>query len=510
MQPPQGFDPQNGYAGGQDQGGTPPWNQLPPGQQWVRRPIPGQNASAGPAPGQVPPPAQIVLEQSPQGYANPPGPGAPMAGQRQMEQSGAPAASPTAPPPQNGYQPPKTGLPRTSPRRGKGIYIALALAVLGLAAFLAARMLSPVGVSYAQVHYGSKTAMYTGDAVLVRSETVQSQENVSQIDFKAEEGATVERGKLVATIYTSGFNAKEWVTLNNYRSQVKEYHKILIENSSSDSDLQGRMDTVHDVAMEVQRLVHGSRGSVNSLENSLLEAMQSQQIYIKQKNPDDQKLNRLYDDENTQLQRISTWTKQFAASADGLVSFYTDGYEKALNMSTYADFSPTEVRAMYNGQTPQVETSVGTRNATDIYRMVKKEQWAVLMLCHEKTNAPLENHTYNLVIESYDGNPLAATVVNCTRSGGELLVRLVVDDVSFLEKIMYLRSCQVRLSENVSSLTVPSNAIYVKNGRKGVVVVMEGGEYWTGVEVTGEDHNVAYVVPDYPGVLYDGAYVRLF
>ena len=49
--------------------------------------------------------------------------------------------------------------------------------------------------------------------------------------------------------------------------------------------------------------------------------MQAQQIYIKQKYPDDQKLSRLYDDENTQMQRITTWTKQFAAPADGLVSF---------------------------------------------------------------------------------------------------------------------------------------------------------------------------------------------
>lgn len=504
MQPPQGYDPQNGYAGGQDQGGTPPWNQLPEGQQWVRRPVPGQGVQNGPMPGQAPPPAQFVPPQSPPGYQQPVqiGPG----GQTPPE---APVSSPV-PPRQEGYQVPKTGLPRSSPKRGKGVYVVLALAVIGLAAFLAVRLLSPAGVSYGVVRYGSKTDMFTGDAVLVRSETVQSQENVSQIDFEAEEGETVGRGKMVATIYTSGFNAKEWVTLNNYRSQIKDYHKILISNSSADTDLQSRMNVVHDCAMEVQRLVHGARGSVNSLEKSLRDAMQAQQIYIKQKNPDDQKLSRLYDDENTQEQRISTWTKQFAASADGLVSFYTDGYEKALNMSTYADFSPAQVRAMYNGQAPQVETSVGARNATDIYRLVKKEQWAVLMLCNEQNGAPLENHTYNLVIESYDNHPLLARVVNCTRSGGELLVRLLVDDVSFLENVMYLRSCQVRLSENVSSLTVPSNAIYVQNGRKGVVIVTEGGEYWTSVEVTGEDHNVAYVVPDNAGVLYDGAYVRLF
>ena len=233
---------------------------------------------------------------------------------------------------------------------------------------------------------------------------------------------------------------------------------------------------------------------------------------VKQKYPDEQKLTRLYDDENTQLQRISTWTKQFAAPADGLVSFYTDGFEKALNMNTYADYSPTQVRAMYNGQVPTLETTVTSRNAADVYRMVREDKWVVLMLCHNQDRTPADGQTFNLVIESFDQHPLPVTVLDSARSGGELLVRLEVNDVSFLPDLMYLRQCQVRLSENVSSLTVPANAIYVQNGRKGIVMETEGGEYWTGVEVISisDDGLFAYVVPDKPEVVYEGVMVRLF
>ena len=508
MQPPQGFEPRNDNPGGQENGGMPPWQQMPPGPQWVQRPVPGYGqegySSSMPPPGQVPPPAQIAPDP---GWTYNSAPG-------WTQQEGAAPAEEMPQPdgqiPQDSYQAPKTGLPRARQRQGKGGYIALTVIVLAFAVFAVIRMLSPGGVSYGYVRYGSLSSLYTGDAVIVRSESVVSQESVSQIDFDVEEGAEVQRGTLVATIYTSGFNAKEWVTLNNYRNQIKEYHKVLISGTVTDQNLLSRMTEVQARAMEVQRLVHGASGSVSAQEKLLKEAMQSQQIYIKQKNPDDQKLGRLYDDENTQLQRISTWTKQFAATGDGLVSFYTDGYEKGLNMTTFADFSPAQVRNMYNGNPPPSDTANGVRSATDIYRMVRKDQWAVLMLCREKDWIPVDGHVYRLVIESFDNSVLTATVYNSTRSGGELLVRLLIDDTSFLPNALYLRSCQVRLGDNANSLMVPSRAIYIQNGSKGVVISTEGGEYWTAVQVMEDDGTTAYVIPERPGVLYEGMPVRLF
>jgi hypothetical protein len=183
--------------------------------------------------------------------------------------------------PQDSYQAPKTGLPRARQRQGKGGYIALTVIVLAFAVFAVIRMLSPGGVSYGYVRYGSLSSLYTGDAVIVRSESVVSQESVSQIDFDVEEGAEVQRGTLVATIYTSGFNAKEWVTLNNYRNQIKEYHKLLISGASTDSTLLNLMTQVQSRAMEVQRLVHGAEGSVSDQEKLLKDAMERQQLYIK-------------------------------------------------------------------------------------------------------------------------------------------------------------------------------------------------------------------------------------
>ncbi|MCR4887268.1 MAG: hypothetical protein K5919_10180 [Clostridiales bacterium] len=506
MQPPQDQQPAD-YSG-----------YMPPmtgGDQWVQRPLPNQpyqQIDVQGMPGQVPPPAPVYQapEQAPPAYACPPQAEASEEAQ-QMYQT-----PPQAGAPRNGFQtpayaPPATGMPRARKKTSKSIYVALILLAVGVAAFfiLPRLMQQRRNAAYGYVRSGSMSARYTGDAVIVRSEKVYTQDSVSQIDFVAEEGEAVRRGSIVATIYTAGFSAKEWDTLQHYRDQIKAYHKVLISGAGSDTQLLAKMTNVRTKAMEVQQLVHGAQGNISRQEILLAKAMQDQQIYMKQKYPDDQKLSRLYDDENGQLQRISTWTKQFAAAADGLVSFYTDGYENALNMLTYTDFSPAQVRSMYNGQIPAGDETV-SRNTVDVYRMVQLEPWAVLMLCNEKDWTPVDGRSYKLLIESFDNIEVDATVESFTRSGGELLVRLLINNTAALQNVLYMRTCQVQLGESVNTLMVPSRAIFVQNGRKGVVLATEGGEYWTGVETVSDDGTNAYVIPDNAGVLYDGVPVRLF
>lgn len=506
MQPPQAPFWQNA-----DESNYPPQQPVQP--QWTQMPLPNQGIG-GPTPGQVPPPAQINPPP-----VQPPYPGGQtMAGFSAPENGYLPQNGQTPPPPpiyqqphpqQDAYIPPKTGMPRPRRKKKKSSYVILALIAVALAAFIILRMIAPGQTAYGYVQSGSLSARYTGDAVVVRNETVYAQDGVSQIEYEADEGAQVKRGANVATIYTSGFSSKEWTTLDNYRNQIKEYHKVLISGAASDTKLISLMSKVKERALEAQKLVQGAKGSLGNQEMLLAAAMQDQQIYMKQKYPDDQKLSRLYDDENTQLQRISTWTKQYAAPADGLISFYTDGFETALNMSTYESYSPTQMRSIYRGAVPETGETV-SRNSVPIYRLVREEPWVVLMLCNELEWTPVTGRSYKLLIESFDNTIVDATVESFTRSGGELLVRLRIEETSALSNVLYIRSCRVQLGESVNTLMVPSRAIYIQEGRKGVVMTTEGGEYWTGVEVISDDGTAAYVIPENSGVLYEGIRVRLF
>ncbi len=509
MQPPQNPYPSSGYQPDEQ----PQWTQVPfPGQmpygQQAQQPY-GQQQGYAPGwqPGQVPPPAQLQPEVNyPQGYApvqmdQVPNL-APAAQQVQSAQVGKQAPKPA-------YTAPGTGMPGVKKRSNRTVYIVLAVLVLVFVAVVVLRLVAPGQVNFALVQAGNLSARYTGDAVLVRNETIYTQEGVSQIDYIAQEGALLKRNDPVATVYSSGFSAKEWTTLNNYRLQIKEKQKELMKDSASDSRMLNLMSQVVERGMEVQRMVQGTPTSLMKQEDLLETVIEERQLYMRQKYSEDQKLTRLWDDENTQLQRISSWTKQHIAGADGLVSFYTDGFELPLNMTNYTNYSPVQVRSIYQGHIPQTETEL-SKKAVPVYRMVRQEPWAVLMLCNEMEWTPVEGRTYKLLIESFDNTIVDATVESFTRSGGELLVRLMIYDTQKLPNVMYIRSCKVQLGESVNTLAVPSRAIYLREGQKGVVMTTEGGEYWTGVEVISDDGQTAYIIPENAGKLYEGVRVRLF
>lgn len=360
----------------------------------------------------------------------------------------------------------------------------------------------------AYVSAGTLGSNYTGDALIVRNEVMYTQEGISQIDYVANEGEVVTRGSDVCTVYTSGFNTREWATLNNYRTQIKEYQKTLLAetNVEADSQLKRFNSSVLERAQETQSLVQGKSGNLINQEELLSDIINERSYYLKQKYSDDQKLSRLYDDEKTQLQRIETWTKPFVAADPGIISFYTDGYERVLSSQTYDSFTPAEVRSMYKGNLPK-SAALG-RNEVAVYRLVRQGGYTVLMLCDDVNWTPTVGASYELLVESFDNTRVSATVESVTRSEGELLVRLsVVGDVS---PVLYIRSCHVQLSESIYSLTVPANAITTVDGEMGVVVVQPDGNYFLPVTIISQDSNEAHIVPQLSNILSVGSVVLVF
>ena len=517
QQPPQGPNQpyENTYYSNQ-QPAAPQWTQVtPPGQGYQSyqgyqgyQPNPQGNPASYSA-GQMPPPAQIQLppqyaasyEQQPvmppqqQGYAYDPQP-------KQDQQIQQPSA-------QQGYKAPKTGIPQTARKNNKPLIIALVALVGFFLVFACVRLFTPGQAAYGLVKMDTLSARYTGDALVVRSETVYLHTGTSQVSYEAEEGADVTRGTTVATAYTSGFSSKELNILDNFRKQIKTYHKSLIQKTTNDNVLISRMQQVTNRVLEAQQLVQGARGSLGQQEKLMKHAMDQLRLYLKEKYNEDSKLTHLYEEEENQERRISNWSKKYAAPTDGLISFYTDGFESALNMQTIGNFSPAQVRSMYKGNIPEKESSY-IRSEMPIYRLVRKEPWSVLMLCKEKEWTPVIGRTYHLLIESFDNTTVQATIASFTRSGGELLIQLLIEDTQALEDVLYIRSCQVTLGENVNSLVVPSRAIYVQNGRKGVVMRTEAGDMWMSVEVISDDGVEAHVIPEVNGVLHENTQVRLF
>ena len=387
--------------------------------------------------------------------------------------------------------------------------IMLIVLVLAFAAWYLITALTPETSAYATITAGVIGSRYTGDCLIVRDEIPYDAEGVTSVDYIAEEGSPATKGTKVCNVYASGFNPKELKTLQEFRDEIRDYQiKQLKTQVKTDVKLESLEATVLTCAREVRDLIGGARGNMYNQETNLTNAIKERQRWLKDNlYKNDQRMNRLYDDEQNQLQRISSWTKPFSATEDGLVSFYSDGYEYSLKITNYDQFSPAQVRAMLNGQKPSEDLL--KMGKTTIYRLVRDGHWIVLMLIRDSNWNPVEGAEYELKLESFKDTVVRARVLSFTRTGGELEVRLDVQ--ASVQPVLYIRTCNGVLGDSVSSLTVPANALYTQDNMPGVVVVKEGGyQFFVPVNVIDKRDGMLFISPIQAGAITEGETVRLF
>ena len=393
------------------------------------------------------------------------------------------------------------------PRRMSVAQIALIVLVLGFAVWYLVTALTPEAEPYGVISAGTLGTRYTGDCLLIRDETPYDAEGLTSVDYVAEEGSAIYRGKTICNVYSSGFSTKEMTTLQDYRDQIKAYQlKLLRAEVVTDPRMERLESDVLSRAREVRAIVAGEKGNMNNQEDLLASAIQARQTYLKQKYSEDQRMTRLYDDEQSQLQRISSWTKQYGAQGEGLVSFYSDGYEYGLTITNYDQFNPSQVRSMLNGQKPTDD--LASKGKTTIYRLVRDNHWVVLMLIKDSNWNPVEGAIYELKLENFKDTMVQARVVSFTRTGGELEVRL--DIQAPVQPVLYIRTCTGVLGDSVTSLTVPAKALYTQDNMPGVVVMREGYEFFVPVNVIDKRDGMVFISAIQQGALYEGDTVRLF
>ncbi len=407
--------------------------------------------------------------------------------------------------------PPQPAVPPEPPKEKKRLsvpQIMLIVLTLAFAAWYIITSLTPEPARFARITADTIGTRYSGDCLIVRDEAPFDAEGLSSIHYIAEEGTTVYRGTMICNVYSSGFSTREITALQEYRDQIKEYQtKLLKSEIIADAWMEKLESEVMTRAREEREIIGGARGNMANQEKLLSAAIQARQSYLREKYADDQRMTRLYDDEQSQLQRISSWTKQYVAMADkAVVSFYSDGYEYGLTFKNYDQFTPAQVRDMINGQKPAGSSLA--KGKTTIYRMVRDGRWYVLMLIRDSGWNPVEGAVYDLKLENFTDTTVKATVESFTRTGGELEVRLSVEHA--VEPVLYVRSCTGVLGDSVSSLTVPARAIYTQDNMPGVVVVDGDYDWFIPVNILDRRDGMVFIAAIQQGVLFEGQTVRLF
>ena len=401
-------------------------------------------------------------------------------------------------------------MPPPPPRRRKlNIFqIILILAAVAFAGWYVFTTLAPVTAQEAIVQTAELGQLYVGDCLIVRDEKPYDAEGVTNIIYEVEEGSLVGDNKRICKVYAAGYSNKEMQTLQDHRDLLRDYQLQLLAAETTYDAKQARLDNeVLDRAKAFRQMLNGARGNMRNQEKAIANAMDERQQYVKDRYTEEPRLTRLYSNEKAQQQRIDSWLKEYVSTGESIVSFYTDGYEYSLTAANYDQYTPAQVRSLYEGKIP--ELSSVQKGRTTIYRTISNNGWYVLFLVENGAAwNPMEGQTYLLKLERKDDAPVQATVVSYTRSGGELLVRLRID--SDVKPVMYTRSCKGELGDSVDTLAVPSRAMYNFEGTMGVVAKDGSHRLFIPVNVVMEKDGYTYITPQQQGALKEGTRVVLF
>ena len=338
------------------------------------------------------------------------------------------------------------------------------------------------------------------ECVIIRDESVTASDSTARVEYIATEDSLVAKDDNVANFYATGYSESLLDNLEATRKKIQDYHKELLANIV-DADLE-RLDTVvNTMALEFKNLItRQTTGNLKTVASQLETEMVKRQEYLRQNKRGDNKLTKLYDEENARLTSIQSWRKASTADRDGVVSFYIDGYENDLTPDALKTLSISDVRAVLAGN--DLENTRQTRN-TGIYRIVDQDHWYVAVLANGNTWTPMVGQdNYYMQMEGFDDLSYTASVYSVQKENDTTLAVFEVNDP--IGPLIYRRGGRALFSITLTGLSVRTEALYNENGQMGVWVYDVPGGTFVPVEVLSTDGSIAMIQPLVDGALQLG------
>jgi hypothetical protein len=371
----------------------------------------------------------------------------------------------------------------------------LILAVLvGALVWAAVAMAGALGSP--KIEWGRLASDQAISAIVLRDEQVVPAEESGQLSCVAAEGGEVAQSETIAMLYLSGYSDKDNANLLKLQDEIKDYQKNRVIKDAIDQGLLAINSKIDDKMKEISaKVIAGQTQDLAAAEQELRIFMDERRQYMKDtiQNPDET-LNRMYGQEATLQAKIEQTRKSVASPADGLVSFYLDGYEKTLTLNGIADMTPAKVKALKDailrGSQPfQSVKIVYAQNP--VCRVVNPAKWYAVVVMNERECPFIEGMDTDV---TFDGLQKTATakVLKVVREGGQALAVLEVDEG--VREMMSIRLVNGHIGQDISGFRVPADMVLEENG-KAYIKIQGTGANVTSIEVhvLGRDERYAII-----------------
>ena len=318
-------------------------------------------------------------------------------------------------------------------------------------------------------------------AVIIRNETVHSEQNFGKIIMNVNEGKQVAKDTKLAEIYEWDYGDRITDELIDIQTQISKVQEENIVKNIINQDLEQIRKNISQKVEQIKQVVKGnSNTDMLVLENELKELKKQEQTLIKSLDTtNNSTLKTLYEQEQVIVDRINKSKTDILADKAGVVSFYFDGAEDTLTYANLGNLTKDNIQDIINGKLPTTNNTDGTKK---VYRLIDNFKWYAAVL------GP-ENGIKEMVIDqsfqvSFDGiydKPYSGKLVMAKKLDGAMMY--VFEFEEDVTPLISTRSATVNISKSYNGLKVDSSMIKEQNGIKGVYVDMPYGKTFLKVNV---------------------------
>lgn len=339
----------------------------------------------------------------------------------------------------------------------------------------------------AEMVSGEMNVSMKKNAVIIRDETVFTAASYSRADYLVPEGSMVSEGTPVMTVYKQGYNEGIGSTLQQISEEVYAAQLAQLGNTK-DSKLAEFNEDIDTLEAKIASAVMNSSGdSIIELEKLLAEKMEDRSEYLKETLQTTEKLHTLYERQRQAKSNLDNWLTSLDAGGSGRISFYFDGYEKALNKEKLAITSSSIIRNAINKHSA---VSWTVDSETLAYRLVNTQEWYCAFLT--KLDEPMRlaaGEKYNLDISGYGS--FEATALENIISGEQIVNILCVNaDIGELANV---RNVSITVSAKMTGAKVETSSIINDSGGQYVELIKDGVRERTAIEVLAADGSHALI-----------------
>lgn len=330
----------------------------------------------------------------------------------------------------------------------------------------------------------------SSEALFIRDESVveKSPSGVTVACFQ--DGDKINVNGNVAMQFSSSKAAANYSKYAELTKQIKYYQTLEAQTVGQSADL----ETINeDIEQKVINYVDGlAKNRIGDTAEDLDSVLVRRQLII----GEDVNLLSIIEnlrDQRNNYQSYSKPDRYIKTDKSGVFSSYTDGYE---NLIDYSKVEETTIDG-FKSALKAVDKAQNVSN--NIGKLVTSYTWYVQTLVSADTVKNLENGDYvNIVLKDDTSKSFKAEIVNGAEIAlGQKETLLVLKLNEMDADIAKLRKAEIEIRRNTyEGIKVPSEALHVLDGKKGVYVLIAS-------QVKFREVNVIYSDDDYVLAEYD-------